>query len=307
MQAFGEVHSARPGLDPQALIRLRRRLSAAAHAPWLHEEVARRMSERIALVKQAPERVLDWSLEGCGSLGLLRRVCASAALVRVRASEAESPLSPLAVSGGWTGRLAAWLALRRVSELARSDVPAGAADLVWSNMSLHLESDPLPVMRAWRAALKPSGFVFFSSLGPGSLPQIHSIFSEQAWGPAHAPFIDMHDLGDMLIEAGFAEPVMDQEILTLTFHGPDALLAELRSLGSNCADRRFAGCRTSAWIRRLKEELEARAQADGRIALDFEVVYGHAFAGLDRGPAVAERTTIGLENMRLMLRKKSPR
>jgi malonyl-CoA O-methyltransferase len=307
MQGLGEVHSARPGLDPRALFCLRRRLGAAVEAPWLHEEVARRMSERIALVKQAPERVLDWSLEGCGSPSVLHRACAAAALVRVRGPEGESPLNPLTVSGSWTDRLAAWLAPRRVSELARFAVPAGAADLVWSNMSLHLEGDPLGAMRAWRAALKPSGYVFFSSLGPGSLPQISSIFSEQAWGPAHAPFTDMHDLGDMLLEAGFAEPVMDQETLTLTFQGANSLLAELRSLGSNFSDRRFSGCRTPAWLERLKERLEAGARADGRIALDFEVVYGHAFAGLERGHAVAQRTTIGLESMRLMLRNKSAR
>jgi malonyl-CoA O-methyltransferase len=305
MLALDLGEAARPGLDAQALKRLRRRLAAADRPPWMHDEVARRMSERIALLKRAPERVLDWSLEGCGSLDLLRQVCATAELVRV------SETGGLSTSPGWAGpwahRIHAWLAPRRVPEWGRQAVPVGSAALIWSNMSLHLEQDPLQVIKAWRAALRPEGFVFFSTLGPGSLPQIRSIYRQHDWGPAHAPFTDMHDLGDMLLEAGFAAPVMDQEILTLTFASADALLAELRSVGSNLSDQRFPACRTPAWRRSMMSALDAERKADGRISLDFEVVYGHAVRGTDRGPAVAERTTIELENMRLMLRNKTPR
>ena len=70
----------------------------------------------------------------------------------------------------------------------------------------------------------------------------------------------MHDLGDMLVEAGFADPVMDQETITLTWPSGEALLAELRQLGGNVDPRRFAGLRTPRWRSRLAEALEARGR-----------------------------------------------
>ena len=121
-----------------------------------------------------------------------------------------------------------------------------------------------------------------------------------------ADFVDMHDLGDMLVQAGFAAPVMDQEILTLTWDSPQALLSELRSLGANASPDRFAGLRTPRWRERLLTELRALAGPDGRIQMQFEVAYGHAFKATTRVPLSAE-TTVSLDDMRAMVRTKSPR
>jgi malonyl-CoA O-methyltransferase len=111
----------------------------------------------------------------------------------------------------------------------------------------------------------------------------------------------MHDLGDMLVAAGFADPVLDQETLTLSWAGAEALLAELRQLGGNAAPDRFAGLRTPAWRRRLVAALEARAGADGRISLSFEIAYGHGFKAAPRlqGGEVA----VSLDDMRAMVRR----
>jgi malonyl-CoA O-methyltransferase len=111
----------------------------------------------------------------------------------------------------------------------------------------------------------------------------------------------MHDLGDMLAHAGFADPVMDQETIALTWPDAGALLAELRTLGGNADPRRHAGLRTPRWQARLQHELEALRDADGRLRLQFEVVYGHAFKVAPK-PLVAPRTTVGLEQMRQMVR-----
>jgi malonyl-CoA O-methyltransferase len=174
--------------------------------------------------------------------------------------------------------------------------------MVWSNMRLHREPDPLLVIQDWRAALSPDGFVMFSGLGPGSLGLLREIYFERDWGAPMTPLVDMHDWGDMLVEAGFADPVMDQETLTLTFSSPQALLAELRTLGGNTARNRCQGLRSRDWLRALEARLAKGADSSGRIALQFELVYGHAFRAADRGPAVAETTRIGLGDMKLMLR-----
>jgi malonyl-CoA O-methyltransferase len=112
----------------------------------------------------------------------------------------------------------------------------------------------------------------------------------------------MHDLGDMLVTAGFADPVMDQETVTLTWPDADAALAELRTLGGNVSPQRFAGLRTPRWRQRLGQTLVERAgTGDGRIALEFEIVYGHAFRPAPR-PRLAAQTEVSVDEMRQMVR-----
>jgi malonyl-CoA O-methyltransferase len=105
-----------------------------------------------------------------------------------------------------------------------------------------------------------------------------------------------------LVEAGFAEPVMDMERITLTYASPDTLLADLRSLGRNLNVQRFQGLRSRLWRERLSESLLslARPEEGGRLSLGFEIVYGHALKPRPR-MKMAAKTEIGLDQMRLML------
>jgi malonyl-CoA O-methyltransferase len=111
----------------------------------------------------------------------------------------------------------------------------------------------------------------------------------------------MHDLGDMLVHAGFADPVMDQETLTLRWDSPQALLAELHGLGGNASPDRIPGLRTPRWRAQLLEALQSLAGADGKIGLSFEVAYGHAFKAAPKVRLAAE-TSVSLQDMRAMVR-----
>lgn len=287
-------------LDPVAARRTRVRLAAQNEAPWLHGETARRLAERLVLIKQPPQRVLDWSGRAGGSTEALAQALPQATFSRVlRPGEAAA-----APDASWWQRLLP--GRRRLTEVAECEVPASAYDMVWSAMALHWEPDPAGALRQWRRALAPEGFLMFSTLGPGTLGRLRTLYREAGWGTAMAPLVDMHDLGDMMVEAGLADPVMDQETLRLTWATPEALLAELRSLGANAAPDRCAGLRTPRWRQRLLGALAEQAGADGRIALEFELVYGHAFQKPDPGPRVSPNTAIGLDEMKLMLRKPRP-
>jgi len=278
--------------------RTRQRLAAQAQAPWLHAESARRMAERLVLIKQPPLRVLDWSGRAGGSTEVLAQALPQAQQSRVLpAGEVTT-----AQTQGWWQRLLP--GRRGVAEVTATAVPAASFDMVWSAMGLHWEADPPAALRQWRRALSPNGFLMFSTLGPGTLGQLRTLYRDAGWGPAMAPLVDMHDLGDMMVEAGLADPVMDQETLRLTWATPEALLAELRSLGGNADPSRWPGLRTPRWRQRLLDALTERAGPDGRIALDFELVYGHAFQKPDPGPRVATQTEIGLDEMRSLLRRK---
>jgi malonyl-CoA O-methyltransferase len=170
-------------------------------------------------------------------------------------------------------------------------------------MMLHAVPDPPRLFKRWHDLLTVDGFVMFSCLGPGSLAELRDLYARLHWGLPGAPFVDMHDLGDMLLEAGFADPVMDQETLTLQWESPSALLGELRTLGGNASAARRPGLRTPRWRDRLLRELESMRNSEGKLALSFEIAYGHAFKAAPRLRA-DEPTKVSLEDMRAMVRSR---
>ena len=285
-----------PRLDAVALVRAATRLAATGAVPWLHGEAARRMAERLPLVKLQPQRVLDWSGPLGGSEELLRQAYPQARQQWVQV-DGLPPVAPRPVGA------ARWWPWRRAGReaLAAADAEPGAAQLLWSNMLLQACDDPAPLLGQWQRVLATGGFLMFSTLGPGSLPELRDLYREQGWGEPMVPFIDMHDLGDLLVRAGFADPVMDQEQLTLTWPDAQALLSELRGLGANLSPRRHAGLRTPRWRQRLLAALAAKA-VDGRPRLSFELVYGHAFKAAPR-TAVQAEARVSLEDMRTQLRQ----
>jgi malonyl-CoA O-methyltransferase len=277
-------------IDGAALDRALRRSAGAPAAPWLHAEVARRMAERLPVVRATPALVLDW---WGGGRDLLRAAYPKARVVAVQPASGV----PAAAMPWWSAQR--W---RGAAPIAPAQVEPAAAQLVWANMMLHAVADPGAVIAQWRAALAVDGFLMFSTLGPDTLRTLRELYREAGWGSPHAPFVDMHDLGDMLVGAGFADPVMDQELLRLTWSAPAALLAELRTLGINADPSRHAGLRTPRWRARLEAALAERAQPDGRIALEFEVVYGHAFNPPPRARVAAE-TRLSAQDLQRMARR----
>jgi malonyl-CoA O-methyltransferase len=274
-----------------------RRLVRAPEPPWLHAEIARRMAERLSIVKLQPARIVDWwSTLGAGA-PLLRAAYPKAQIVAVEPTPAWLQRRRDAERAPW------WSPLRRrgIDVVLEGDDLGPPAQLVWANMMLHAVQDPPALMARWQRALAPDGFVMFSCLGPDTLRELRALYTRLGW-PAPTPsFVDMHDLGDMLVHAGFADPVMDQETLTLSWASPQALLAELRALGGNIAPDRMPGLRTPRWRTRLEAELQSLAGPDGRPALRFEIAYGHAFKALPRAQPGAP-TTVSLEEMRGLVR-----
>ena len=281
-------------IDAAALARMQARQTRAAAGPWLHAEVARRMAERLQVIRLRPTTVIDWWSHAGASHAVLKQSYPTARLVRVEPASATPAQS---APPWWSPRR--WR--RELPAVAVADLPAQAGQVLWANMMLHAVPDPEVQMRQWRAALAVDGFLMFSTFGPDTLAGLRAIYRDAGWGSAHAAFTDMHDLGDMLVAAGFADPVMDQERLTLTWATPEALLDELRTLGSNADPARQPGLRTPRWRARLLAAIAERAGSDGRIGLEFELVYGHAFNPLPR-PKLAGETRVPLEDLRTMAR-----
>ena len=288
-----------PRPDGHAVAAALRRLSRAEQPPWLHAEVARRMGERLELIRLRPAVLLDWWGWSGASAELLARARPEARRVAVEPTPAMLQRSlQLARPPWWTARR--WSGAGPAAQLQDQALPAGV-QMVWANMMLHAEPDPPSLFARWHQALEVDGFVMFSCPGPGTLRELRALYRRLGWPTPTPDFVDMHDLGDMLVHAGFGDPVMDQETLTLRWDGPQALLGELASLGGNIAAGRFAGLRTPRWRSRLLDELAALAGEDGRIGLSFEIAYGHAFKVALRAPPGAP-TAVSLETMRSLLR-----
>jgi malonyl-CoA O-methyltransferase len=279
-------------LDAGAVHAVLRRLLRAPSSPWLHAEVARRMAERLAVIRLKPTLLFDWWAHLGASAEVLAEQCPQARRIAVEPTAAT---------------LAASLQHRGAAQVlpTSAELPPGA-ELIWANMMLHLVPEPPRLIERWCRLLAVDGFVMFSCLGPGTLRELRALYQRLGW-PAPTPdFIDMHDLGDMLVQAGFADPVLDQETLTLRWDSPEALLAELRALGGNAAPDRLPGLRTPRWRDRLLRELGSLRAADGKIGLSVEVAYGHAFKAAPR-LKVAEQATLSLEAMRTMLQSDGTR
>ena len=269
---------------------------APARSPWLHEEVARRMADRLQWIRLAPQAWCHWEPVR-GGLAAQEAIAAHYPQARCYVFEPEPERAAVAreaLARPWWKRIGA-------PALEFAEPPVGGVQMLWANMQLHMAADPQSLLQRWQRALAVDGFLMFSCFGPDTLRELRALYAEHDWpAPAHE-FTDMHDWGDMLVAGGFAEPVMDMEHVTLTFETPERLLAELEGLGNNLHAARFAGLRTRRWRERLLAALQARLRgSDGRLSLTFEIIYGHALKPEPR-LKVGERSALALDDMRAML------
>ncbi|RJG15782.1 methyltransferase domain-containing protein [Massilia cavernae] len=265
-----------------------------APADFLRREIAARMHERLQLVKVAPARVLD---AGCGTgpdLGLLQKDYPAAQIVgidsnigMIAAARTSAPASSL------KSVLNRLMPSRTGIDLLCGDfgaLPLGpnSVDLVWSNLALLWHPQPDRVFAEWRRVLRVDGLLMFSSFGPDTLRELRAAFASMDETPHALPFVDMHDFGDQLVEAGFSTPVMDMEVITVTYDTAEALLADVRALGGNPLATRARGLVGRAAWQRMLAALERQRRPDGKLGLTFEVIYGHAFRPAPRKTAAGE-------------------
>lgn len=273
-----------------------------AESNFLRREVAARMCERLELVKIDPSGVLD---AGCGEgadLSLLQNQYGKAYVLGVDAAPAmlsEARDRQMAALSSVNRLLAKWLpgklgAARGqgaglvCGDFSQLPLAAQAVELVWSNLALHWHPQPDRVFAEWRRVLKVDGLLMFSCFGPDTFKELRAAFAGVDTAAHALPFVDMHDLGDMLVNVGFSTPVMDMEVITVTYASPEKLLADVRAWGGNpLLTRRSALMGSRSWAR-VCQTLEAMRRPDGLIPLTFELIYGHAFRPESRVTAAGE-------------------
>lgn len=255
----------------------RRALSAAASG-FLGREVASRMAERLDYIRHTPTRILDL---GCGigsDLPLLAQHYPQAQRIGI-----DFAWRTLQVARGNRSFMQRLLGSLRQNEawLTCADAEAlplarASMDMVWSNLMLNWLADPMPALGEMHRVLRVGGMLMFSTLGPDSLRELRAAMPAGRGERVHR-FIDMHDLGDCLVRAGFAEPVMDMQTLTLTYQDFDSLIQDLRQGGcSNAAHTRPRGLGGRQDWQRARHAYES-LRRDGVLPATVEVVFGHAW------------------------------
>lgn len=292
-----------PDMDPVAVARWDRH--TARSSAWLHDEVGTRMAERLGWMRQRPVSWLDWEpVHG----GLQAHHSVAKALPEAKSFVASALMGKAlsAINESAASQPTVWQRLRGMVPQAVRD--GTRVDMVWANMGLHAVHEPLALLRRWHGHLNTDGFVMFSCLGPDSLRELKAVYERMDWAPPSHAFTDMHDWGDMLVQEGFADPVMDAETITLTYTSLDRLRSDLRALGRNLHRQRAPLTRGRQWLADWQQALATQwpRAADGQFQLSFEVLYGHAFKPKPR-VKLAGTSTVSLGDMRSMLGASPPR
>jgi malonyl-CoA O-methyltransferase len=271
-------------IDLERVRKLFSRPERVQPADFLRREIASRMFDRLELIKIAPLRVLD---AGCGAgadLAQLQKSYPAAQILGLDAAEAmlRGAQAPAAKPSSLNQLLSKLLPAKTGVDLLCGDfaeLPLGpnSVDLVWSNLAMHWHPQPDRVFAEWRRVLRVNSLLMFSCFGPDTLRELRAAFAEADLQQHALPFVDMHDFGDQLVEVGFSTPVLDMEVITVTYDTPQALLADVRALGGNPLGTLSRGLMGKQAWQRMLDALERGRRPDGKLGLTFEVIYGHAF------------------------------
>ena len=247
-------------------------------AAVLQHEVCRRMLARLDYIKLAPATILDaGSGTGNAIAGLLARyprsrvVALDLALNMARRARARRPGWRALFDGG-SSRLAAVC-----GDIEQLPLSPGCANMIWSNLAIQWLGDPQPAFAEMFRALAPGGLLLFSSFGPDTLKELRAAFNGVDRHTHVHRFTDMHDVGDRLIACGFADPVMDMEVVTLTYGDVKGLMRDLKAIGAhNLTVGRPTGLGGKSLLERVTRNYETYRR-EGKLPATFEVVYGHAW------------------------------
>jgi malonyl-CoA O-methyltransferase len=274
-----------------------RRVERLARHEFIVREVGRRLIERLDVIRLDPRRIAD---VGCGAGGAREALLARFAQAHWLGVDLSPAMLARAVR---PPRLRLpWRAARAsavCAEATRLPLADDSVDLLFSNLMLNWHPQPHTVFPEWLRVLRTDGLLLFSCFGPDTLLELRRAYTAAGIAARPMPFVDMHDFGDMMIAAGFATPVMDAEVIRLTYKSPQALLREVAALGGNPRDDRAKGLVSGRRARALLDALEVARDGQGRITLSFEIAYGHAWKPASR---VAGQTTVPLDHLRAQLR-----
>lgn len=258
-------------------------------AAILQKQVRTEMLSRLDLVKLNPQVILD---AGCGtgmaSHALQKKYAKSQVVSLDFAYPMLQKTRKTCGQSGLLHQLKSLLGGKKQSLLC-ADIEAlplatASTGLVWSNLAIQWCNDLDAALQEFHRVLQPEGLLMLSTFGPDTLRELRMVTGAASGNEytSVSRFIDMHDIGDALVRAGFSAPVLDVERFTLTYADVKSVMRDLKSIGAhNATDGRARGLLGRGFFARLEAEYE-QFRRDGKLPATFEVVYAHAWRGKDK-------------------------
>jgi malonyl-CoA O-methyltransferase len=241
----------------------------------LQREIAGRMLDRLAYIKHQPALVLD---VGAGTGAATHALAERYSEAQVIALDFALPMLQQARKRQSTGTRPTCLC----GDAERLPLADGSVDMIFSNATLQWCNDLPGTFREFLRVLRPNGMLLFSTFGPDTLVELRASWAAADGGSHVSPFWDMHNIGDAMLQAGLAEPVVDVDRLQVTYDDVPALMRDLKTLGAHNVTRdRSRGLTGKGRLRAMFQAYE-RFRKDGRLPASYEVVYGHAWAPSQR-------------------------
>ena len=244
-------------------------------AALLQKEVCKRLLEKLDYIRLNPRLILDAGVGTGEAVAPLLKRYKQSRLVALDLSE--RMLAKALKQGG----------LLRKPELVCADIEQlpfrdDSFELIFSSLTLQWCNDLQATLSGLLRVLEPGGLLLFTTFGPDTLKELRACW-ERVDDAVHVNrFADMHDVGDALLQAGFADPVMEAETITVNYDSVDVLMADLRAIGANVtAAGHRVGLTAPAALIRLRQAYEAY-RVDAHLPASYEVVYGHAWKPLTK-------------------------
>lgn len=257
--------------DPQ---RIRNAFDRAAEsydqAAVLQKEVCKRLLEKLEVVRLSPQWILD---AGSGTGEAVRPLQKKYKKAEVVVLDLSERMLKKAAGQGALFRKPHQVCAN-IESLPFAD---NSFDLLFSSLAMQWCNDLGATLVEFKRVLKPGALLQFATFGPDTLKELRASW-QQVDGAVHVnSFIDMHDIGDGLLQAGFAEPVMESEIITVNYQEVDTLMQDLRDIGANVTARGHRqGLLTRNMLKQLREAYEVYRQQEV-LPASYEIVYGHAW------------------------------
>ena len=256
----------------QARLAFSKAASTYDDSAMLQREIGDRMLQRLDYIRKEPQVILD---AGAGTGHCTRHLLKRYPKAHTIALDFALPMVQFSRQHRhWFNRPSGLCA-----DLEQLPLADRSVDLIISNAAIQWCTDLQTTFREFRRVLKPGGLLMFTTFGPDTLKEIR-----EAWAcvddESHvSPFMDMHDVGDALVGAQFADPVVDMEMITMTYCEIRPLLADIKAIGAhNVTDERHRGLTGKARMQAFFEAYE-KFRSDDVLPSTWEVVYGHAWAG----------------------------
>lgn len=244
----------------------------------LQNEVCQRLLDKLDIVKISPQYILDAGTGTGSAIPQLFKKYKKAQLVALDLSE---QMLKQAGSHGSIFR-SPHLVCADIENLPFVD---NVFDLVFSSLSMQWCNDLGAALREAKRVLKPGGLFVFTTFGPDTLKELRQSW-EKVNNENHVnQFIDMHDIGDALLHDGFAEPVMEAEIITITYDTVERLMHDLKAIGANITsdsvEKENAGLGGKKAMQKMREAYETYRK-DNVLPASYEIIYGHAWKPVEK-------------------------